>query len=130
MDISRLVRVGPIFDATLINGTGSATSSAIDLEFARLEAMQFQASSVSSTAKVKLEYAVSPDNITYSSFDSFTDLISDNTVDFASPLSPEGMNAVAMPNPLSRYVKFKVTGISGNPTDTIVTAYLILREGD
>lgn len=126
--MSRLVRIGPLFNAVTINGTASADSVVIDLSHVdRVESILFQASSAGGTAKVKLEYAVSNDGSVFGSYDDYPDLIADNTVDF---VTPEGLTAVSLPNLLARYIKFRVTGLATNPADTVVTANLNVREGE
>jgi hypothetical protein len=115
-----------IFDNVLINAAGTATSGSISTKnLTRLESLVIQIASVTGTGKCKVEYAISDDDVNYGSFDDYTDLVADNTADFTTP---EGLTAVALPNPLALYVKFKVTGLAGNPTDTRVSAYLNFRE--
>lgn len=117
-----------VFDAEVVSGlaSGVVTSAALDLRqgIVGVEALLFVASSFISTADVGFEFAISPDNVTFGSF-------ADNPAILTSTFSltnPEGWHTVPVPLVLAPYVKFRVSGTGSNPTDTRVTADILLRE--
>lgn len=124
---TRLVRYPLMLEKT-INGTGTETSTYVSLEYAeRVESLMLKASSVSGTADVKAEYASSWDTTEFENFDDTSDITSSTLL--ARTNSPEGWNIYSMSSPLNRYIRIRITGVAVNPTDTIVSAYLIVREG-
>ena len=123
---SRLVRA-KIFDAVAVASTGNAVSTSIPLEWVeRVEAVVLKAISASAVADVKIEYAGSPDDTNYESYDDTDDITSSTLLENAN--TPEAFNSYAVPAILNRYIKFKVTGVASNPADTLVTGYALLRE--
>lgn len=116
-----------LFDAELVNGTGSVTSERVPMKYAmRAEGLLVLATSPSGgTPDIKIEYAISDDGETFGSFDDYDDLVEASATDFATP---GGITAVSLPNFIATYVKFKVTGVNSNPTDTLVTVKLLIRE--
>jgi len=118
-----------LFDAALVSGLGSGiVSSALNIrhDVIRLESLMFLASSPASRADISFEYAVSPNNVTFGSY-------ADNAAILTSTVSLAGISAgyvaVAMPTVLAPFVRFQCSGTGSNPTDTRVTADLILRLG-
>lgn len=118
-----------LFSNVLINGAGASTSAGVYIgeDVVRVESLQLQVTSVAGTADVKAEYATSWDNVTYDSIADTTDITSSTLLDKAN--NPEGVNVFPVSAPLNRYIKITITGVAANPADTLVTAYLILREG-
>jgi len=115
-----------IADDAAVASTGSATTSGFDLrQFGTNEALFFQAVSVSGDADVKIEYALSLDNSTYTDFSDFTDLIASSLTTYAS--FPETLHRILLPVMPGRWVKFKVTGVSSNPADTTVDLWFAGR---
>ena len=115
-----------LFDNVLINATSSSESGATDLRHVtRIESLLIKAASATGDASVKVEYAISPDDVSYGSYDDEADILDDNE-NFTANV--EGWHAVTMPNIVAQYAKLKVTGLADNPTDTRVTAYLLVRE--
>lgn len=124
---TRLVRHPLIYQKT-INGMSSEESAYISLEYAeRVESLLLQASSVTGTADVKAEFATSWDTTSFDSYDDHADITSSTATDRSN--NAEGMNVFSVSAPLNRYIKVRITGVNLNPTDTLVTAYLIVREG-
>lgn len=122
---TNLFRVGPLFNATAIATTGSATSEVIDLQHIdRIESLEVLLAS-SGTADVKIEYAISHDGANFGTFDDYTDIVASSNTEF---VTKKGLTAVPMPAPLARYVKFKVTGTASNDASTTITMYLTCRE--
>ena len=116
-----------LFTATLINAGGSAESGLFPLQYVKgLQGLGLQASSVTGTADVKVQYAVSPDGTNFSDYQDNPDIVSSTLL--ANPTAPESFNDYPLPNPLLGYLKFKVTGVAANPADTLVTAYLFFNE--
>ena len=116
-----------LFDNILINGVGSATSEVFPMRgVERAESLLITASSVLGTADIKIEHAISVDGVIFGSFDDYTDIVASSLTEF---VTDEGLTAVPLPNFLAPYVKFKVTGVAANATDTRVTIRLLLREG-
>jgi len=128
MTTARLIRLGPIFDNVLINATGTSTSGVIELPRGGLESLLFKQASASAagTGNVKIEYAVSEDGVTFGSFADETDILASSQTSYTTS---EGVHAIAFPNPLARFIKLMLTGISANPADTRVTVHGQLREG-
>ena len=125
---TRLVRHTLFLDVT-VNATAAITSPSISLEYVtRVEGLFLRARSVAGTADVRAEYATSWDGTEYESFADTTDITSSTNTD--KPGNPEGFNTYTMPSVLgNRYVQIQVTGTAANAADTLVTAYLIVREG-
>ena len=125
---TRLVRHTLFLDVT-VNATAAITSPSISLEYAtRVEGLFLRARSVAGTADVRAEYATSWDGTEYDSFADTTDITSSTNTD--RPGNAEGFNTYTMPSVLgNRYVQIQVTGTATNAADTLVTAYLIVREG-
>lgn len=121
----RLIPLRVLTDS-VVNGTGSVTSPAIDLSgFKRVEAIRFKASSVVGAAKVKVEYAIS-DKVDgeFTTFDDQDDLI----VDSSLLTDPEAWHSVLMPIVPDKAIQFKVTGLATNPVDTLASLVLMARE--
>jgi hypothetical protein len=128
MSLTMITRV-TLFDAVLINAAGTAESGAVPLQYvSRLEGLDLKVSSVSGTADVKVQYAVSPDNTNFSDYGDNPNITASTLL--ANPTAPEGFNAYPLPTPMAGYIKFKITGIAANPADTLATGYLIMREGE
>lgn len=125
---TRLVRHTLFLDIT-VNGTAAITSPSILLEYAtRVEGVFLRARSVAGTADVRLEYAQSWDGTEYDSFDDTADITSSTNTD--RPGNAEGFNIYTMPGTVgNRYIQIRATGTATNATDTLVTGYLIVREG-
>ena len=116
-----------LFTAQLINAGGSAESGILPLQHVQeLQGVGVQASSVTGTADVKIQYAVSPDGINFSDYGDNADIVSSTLA--ANPTAPEGFNDYPLPDPLLGHVKFKVTGVNANPVDTLVTMYIFFNE--
>lgn len=117
-----------LFSAVLINGAGNAESPILDLRLvARLEGLILQASSVTGTADVKVQLSTSHNGVAFDNYADNPDVVSSTLL--AKPTAPEGFNTYAMPAPLSPYAKLKVTGVGTNPADTLITGYVMMREG-
>ena len=117
----------PIWSATAIAAAGTLTSPTIDTFLMnRLESVLVQFTSVAGAATVKLEYAISDDDVTYGSYDDETDIIADSNVDFAT--NKEGLHRVSMPAVGSRYFRLRVTELGGVLADTLVTLTLLFRD--
>jgi hypothetical protein len=127
--ISYLTQV-KLMSAVLVASTGSVESSAFPLQYVvSIEGIVVKASSVSSTADVKVEYVTSPDNVNYEAYADTQDITSSTLLDKAG--NPEGANPFNMPPliPSNGWIKFKVTGIASNPADTLVDLIMMVREG-
>ena len=123
---TRLVRHMLMENAAVASG-GNRISQDVNLEYAeRVESLLLRASSVSGTADVKAEYTSAWDNDHFGSFDDTTDITASTLLDRAN--NTEGWNTFAMSAPLNRWIRIRVTGVAANPADTLVTAYLIVRE--
>ena len=125
---TRLVRYTLFLDV-LVNATAAITSPSISLEYAtQVEAVFLRARSVAGTADVKLEYAQSWDGTEYDSFDDTMDITSSTNTD--RPGNAEGFNTYTVPTTIgNRYIQIRATGTATNAADTLVTGYLIVREG-
>src|SRR5688572_23993693 len=109
-----------LFDAVLVASTGSVESGVVPLRSAeRGEALLVQATSVAGTADIKIEFAISRNGVDFGSYDDYTDLVASSATEFQTD---EGLTSVPLPNMLTTFVKFKVTGVGSNPADTLVTA--------
>lgn len=121
-----------LFDAVLINGTGNAESVVIDLQVGPVQApyplmIALQALSASGAAPdVKLQYAVSEDGTNFSAYADHANVISSTLIERVNNI--EGWNQYPLEGLSTKYVKFKVTGIVGNHTDTRVSAKVLMRE--
>ena len=119
MQTSLLVRV-PLWKAQALAQNGTLTSPSIDCRrFDRLESLMFQITAVANP-QVKIQYAVSEDDVTFGAFTDNADLLA-NTNTLASP---KGENALSLPNPLANFVKFKLTEL--NIQATTVTSFVLL----
>ena len=125
---TRLVRYTLFLDV-LVNATAAITSPSISLEYAtQVESVFLRARSVAGTADVKLEYAQSWDGTEYDSFDDTMDVTSSTNTD--RPGNAEGFNTYTVPTTIgNRYIQIRATGTATNAADTLVTGYLIVREG-
>jgi hypothetical protein len=111
----------------LINAAGSSESGIFPLKYAaELEGLGLRAASVTGTADVKMQYAVSPAGTNFSDYGDNADIVSSTLL--ANTTAPEGYNDYSLPAGLLGWIKFKVTGIAANPADTLVTCYLFIRE--
>lgn len=124
---TRLVRHTLMLEKTVAS-LGNEISGYVSLEFAtQVESLMLRASSVSGAADVKAEFAVSWDTTEFTNFDDTADITSSTNTDRAN--NPEGWNTYSVAAPLNRYIRIRITGVGANPADTIVSAYLIVREG-
>lgn len=120
-----------LYNAVVVVSTDAGIESpVVDLkDAAQLPSVVLKASSVSGAADVKLEYVTSPDSTNFEDYADTVDITSSTNTD--KPNNKEGFNPYFMPTaPENRYIKFKVTGVGSNPADTLVTCYMMLREGD
>jgi hypothetical protein len=125
---ARLVRVGPIFSATGINAAATATSAAIDLRYMTPKYLYLDASSATGTATLKVEVVVSHDGSAFGGYADYDDIIAD-TSDVAEFPTVDALRAVPLPNILhNTVVKFRVTGLGGNPADTIINSMYLVGE--
>jgi len=127
--IGHLARL-TLFSGVTVNGTGSVESAVVSLRHVMsIESIVLRAASVTGTADVKLEYITSPDGINFEDYADTTDVVSSTLT--ANATGPEKFNPFFPPAdaPMNMFIQFKVTGVGTNPADTIVDAYLILREG-
>lgn len=124
-----MLRRYPLFDteSELVNGTGAILSLVINLETAaRVESLLLKASSVTGTADVKAEYRMSWDGSQWSSFDDTSDITASTLLDRAN--NTEGWNTFSVSAPLNRYLQIRITGVAANPADSLIAAYLLVRE--
>lgn len=125
MDLLAPYRAVP---GVVINGTASFTSGSMDCRaFKRLESLMVKVTSVAGTPDVKIEYAVSTDGVTFGDFADEAPILASTSAAFGA--TPEGVHAISLEG-VKRppYLKIKVTGLGGNPADTICTADLEGRE--
>lgn len=120
-----------LFVNVLVNATGNVESPALELRVgAALSPAPFgvalKAASVAGTANVKLEYAPSEDEVNFGSYDDTTDIIASTLLE--RPDNAEGWNDYILTGVFNRFIKFKVTGVAANPTDTLVSAKLLFKE--
>jgi hypothetical protein len=123
----RLVTV-TLFQQALVSGLASGSrvqSSAVNLtlDVRSAQAIVYQVSSVTSTADVGFFYANSLNGVT---FGSYTDNAALQTSTFSTANST-GVYVLSLPPILAPYVRFVASGTGSNPTDTRVTASVILR---
>lgn len=126
---STFLRRHPLFDteAELVNATASILSLVVDVQHAtRVESLWLRASSVTGTADVKAEYRTSWDGNHWEHFDDTQDITSSTLTDRAN--NAEGFNTFPVSAPLNRYIQIRITGVGTNPADTLVAAYLVVRE--
>lgn len=129
MPISYLTQV-KLLTAQSVSLLTSAETGAFPLQYVvGIEGVVVKASSVSGTADVKVEYITSPDNVNYEAYADTQDIVASTLLEKAG--NPEGSNPFIMPLlvPSNGYIKFKVTGITLNPADTLVDLTLLVREG-
>lgn len=115
------------FVAVAVAAAGSAESAVMDIGYAdRAEAVNFRLASPG-VADVKIEYAESSDGETFGAYDDQPPILASSATSW--PTTTEGEHTVAMPNPLARYLKLKVTGVGANDAGTVLTFLdLLLRE--
>ena len=114
-----------LFNGVPINGTGSAESVAVDLRHTdTLEAFQYQVVSAGGAPDVKVEWALSQDGVTFNQYTDQSPIVASS----AARATPEGMQFIALPAALARFIKFKVTGLATNPADSIFDGWLQCRE--
>lgn len=118
-----------VFDGVLVDSTGAVTSVSLRLkDAATISSIVMRAASVTGAADVKLEYITSPDDTNYEAVADTQDITASSATDKTG--GPELFNSYMMPTaPENSYIKFIVTGVGGNPADTIVDCYVMLREG-
>jgi hypothetical protein len=127
-----------LFDAASLASLGVLTTPTIDLRSIKnLQSLRIKATSVSAQGSIDfaVDMAVSdyaappnkPDFVTapVEDYDAFTTSII--TSYKGTPLATD-WQVFAMPSPLMPFIKLRFTGIGTNPTDTLVTAKLIVQE--
>ena len=110
-----------VFDAEVINSTGSATTRAISVKSGGIFGIWYKATSAGGTADVKLEVLMSYDETTANFVEP------DNMPDITSSVSDEAAHVDSIWPPPMRYLKIKCTGVASNPADTVITAYLFTQ---
>lgn len=113
-----------LFAATAVGATGSFTTPAIDLRQINAISLMFLVQAPTGAPDVKIEHAVGWNGTDFGSFDDNSDLVDSS----ATLPSPQGISAVALPNFLAPWVKFKVTGLAGNAAGTVIDGVLVLAK--
>jgi hypothetical protein len=115
----------PLYSAEALVASATLTTPVIDTKFmSRIEGLVLKATSVLGDADVKVEFSTSNDPLSFPSFDNETDLIASTD----ALTAPEETTTVAVPTPIARYVKFKITELTGTVEDTLITLDLMFRE--
>ncbi len=100
-----------------INATADEESTPLRIvKLGAMEAIWVQVTSAGGAPDVKLEYALSLDDTTYTDYALYTDLLTSSATVFTD--DPEGVNPIDLPPLPGNFVKFRVTGLAGNQTDT------------
>lgn len=103
--------------AQAINATASFVSGVMDCRrFTELKSLVLNVSG--SAPDMKIEYAGSPDGVTFESFDSETDLVAST----AALPTTTGINVIDLTS-IKRppYMKIKVTGLAGNGANSVIS---------
>ena len=110
----------------VVNATASVTSSAQRIvQVGTVEAVWIKAASASGAADVKLEYALSVDGSAWTDYGLYTDLVASTNTDFTT--DPEGLHPILSPPLPASWVRYRVTGVNSNPTDTVVNLWFVGR---
>ena len=119
-----------LFQGQLISGLAAssvALTSGIQLvqDVMSARSIVFQASSVTSLVDVSIQYAVSPDGLTFGSHSDQAPLLA-STKSYA--LTSAGWYTLSLPASFHNagYVRIAVSGVASNPTDARVWATLWL----
>ena len=111
-------RVETMMNGTAVASTGTASSDALDLAWGQFYGLWYKCTSASSTPNVSIAWYESPTT------DS-ADFVAVGTAGGASPivssLTDEVGHILSLQPPPMRYARAVVTGISGNPADTVCT---------
>lgn len=107
-----------LVSAETINGTGSFTSSAVDLARGLYFGAWYLCTSATGTPAIKIEWQESPTTTD-------TDFVVTNTLE--SSLTAETAQLKAIAPPPMRYGQVKVTGVGANPADTVCTLKVFLQ---
>ena len=111
-----------VFNATVINATATVSSSAIIVKSGGIFGVWYQATSSGGTPKIKLEVEMSYD-ATSANF-----IEPEGMSDIVTTLNDENMHVEGIHPPPMKYLRIKCTGLSTNPSDTILTLYLFTQE--
>jgi hypothetical protein len=128
-----------VWSAEAVASTGAVVSAAIDIDrIARIEALRLRAASATGNADVKLEFArghlpiestppteIGRDEARRAIFGAYEELFASSATEFSA--APEDWQSYDMVAPLSRFVRFRVTGVGANPADTLFDLKLICR---
>lgn len=117
-----------LFDNVLVAELGTAVRGLLDYGTVKsFLAIEMRAASAGGTADVKLEMRVGPREDSLGDYADIADIVSSTALAF--PATPEGWHRYSVPEPLGRFIEWKVTGVGANPADTRVDAYLLFTEG-
>jgi hypothetical protein len=128
-----------VWSAEAVASAGAVESVPIDIDrIERIESLRLRAASVSGAADVKLEFArghlpiestpaaeIGRDEARRAVFGAYEELFASSATEFSA--APENWQSYDMVAPLSRFVKFRVTGVGANPADTLFDLKLICR---
>lgn len=117
-----------LLTGSVVNGVGSAESAACDLTRADdVPTLQIKATSATGTPRIRVQFATSPDGVSFDAYADNPDLIADTSAQFPNNL--QGWNRVLVGGVVGNsFVKFKFTGVGANPADTVVAAKLAVNE--
>jgi hypothetical protein len=109
-----------------INATATAESTPLRIvKLGTMESLFVQVTSVDGAPDIKIQYALSLDDTTYTDYALYDPLVTSSATEFTD--DPEGLNPVDSPPLFGNFVKFKVTGLAGNQTDTQVNLWFVGR---
>jgi hypothetical protein len=111
-------RVETVVNAQTVASTGTVSSNALDQAYAQFYGLWYQCTSASSTPNVSISWLESPTTES-------TDFVAVGTSGEAPPvissLTDEVAHILSLQVPPMRYGRALITGISGNPADTVCT---------
>ena len=105
-----------IIDAQTVNATAEVCSGVYGVNRIGYLSVQWQATSVTGTADVKVEVQGSIDETNF--------VEPDGTADVTSSDATEAWHIAGIYIPMVRQIKVCVTGVASNPADTLVTVWL------
>jgi hypothetical protein len=114
-------RITKLVDAQTVASTGTYSSDAYDQAYGIFSGLWYQCVSASSTPNVQIDWLESPTTES-------TEFVAVGTAGGAAPIvtavTTETAAILSLQPPPMRYGRLRLTGISGNPSDTVCNVYI------
>jgi hypothetical protein len=117
-------RVETLLSAQTVASTGTVSSNALDMAYGQFFGLWYQCTSASSTPNVSIAWYESP---TTESTDFVSVGLSGGSPPIVSSVTDEVGHVLSLQVAPMRYSRAVVTGISGNPADTVCTLKVFVQ---